>query len=73
MVDRPVSRGVEIEDGPNGGGHDDDTKRLGVVHSETQSKVLKDPIGFNLTQSTISLEFVTKNPLVVDHIGGRGT
>lgn len=26
MVDRLVSKGGEIEDGPNGGGHDDDLR-----------------------------------------------
>lgn len=31
-----------------------------MMISETLSKVSKDPVGFNLTQSTISQEFVTK-------------
>jgi hypothetical protein len=71
LVDRPIPREGEGEDGPNGDSLDDRTEGIVVVHSGVLSEALKDPTGLVAIQSTISLVMM-EDTLVGDH-GSRGT
>jgi hypothetical protein len=73
LMDCPVLREGEGEDGTNGGELDDGAEGLVVVHSRALVEAPKDPSGLVVVEGAVQGQFVAKEPLVGDHVGAWWT
>jgi hypothetical protein len=73
LIDHPVPREGEGEDGLNGGELDDRTEGLIVVHSRALGETPEDPTGLVAVEGAICGQLMVKEPLVGDHVGAWWT
>ena len=68
LMDRPVLRVSQSEDGANSSWLDDRTEGFIVINTGTLCKPAKHPSSFVSVQRTISMKLVFENPFAGDHI-----
>lgn len=66
LVDRPLTRGCNGEDGAYGGGLDHRRERLTVVHTGALTEPADHPSCFISLERAVRPKFVFENPLASD-------
>jgi hypothetical protein len=73
LMDRPVPREGEGEDGADGGELDDGAVGFVIVHSGALGEAPKDPTGLVAVEGAVRNQLVAKEALDGDHMGARRT
>jgi hypothetical protein len=69
LVNGPVPGVSQSKDSTNGGGLDDGTECLVVIHSGALCEATKNPPRFVSVKGAIGMELVPKNPLSSNNVG----